>query len=1225
MVDFSDSDNDVIVVSRPSARTSASPGWTAETRARPKSRKRKHSNSQSRDSHDVQLLSTWARSDQGARVITARPRDISATPAGDGQGNPREGNSNINERVSQLKLEIRKIKTAVKRSKAATSRDNPGTSAQSRPRDSPGTSGQGTSRSTGDDFLDFITGAPSQVPNIADNLNIDPSIQSQNTDRSSGATPSQGTSGQRDESSRLQARVRDTLPKVEASAIQERIASIRAQLNTSRNSRNRRDAYKAVPTATGVVIMRPRQDAAANQSNAANSGNDSTSNPANQTNRDQTSSDRNVQPQTRDQSNARRVTDQTSTDQSGAGTSHNQSGARANQNAATPQTEEATVREARNWFGSNQTSGPVSVTISQSGTVASTRPTTSSGGQRSPTPPWERTVQIKDVRTMTSLDKMRAVCGHPPPPPTSLLPPPPFQFGAQGQNRPGMSPWDRQTRSNNSNDPWVSPPDNSDPRSTYPFLQRAAAPATPVLFSSRTRHPAGNADNTQHPGQAMGVNTPAQQGAAGNPTDSRQTHSEDPWAQGARNRWERPADQWRVSRGRSLFSSSERQRPPTVPSVVLQDLTSINMSGYADQQRARDREIRAIQYQRIQANTSTDPWYVAAQPGTSGTQAVRPTRIMDTVHIQGVPPHVTRDMLMQTFGIDVIREVSMAGTDAFVQYESADSAGRACVWFDNKSHWGTTLRVQLTETVRSGEGARQGAKRQIQLGGDFQRAGPSGIQTARKKAEKNKRKPILLKQKERRQGNDTSDSGGTSSDSDDSDTSMIANIGGWRGDQNQAGTSQGSRNAPHQRGKKQKSWPVVDDGNSSSADSGPVAPGPVSPIRAYSPVRQDPSAPDISLHSPGSSARSVAGSVVSDAESADSLDVQDILASIPTPSPDRSPSLGRSPSPLSPPSHRRRSPSSRPPPRKRRSLSPRPPFHRRRSSSPTPPPRRRNSSSPTPPPHRRRSPSSLIPASPGRQNPPSPDIQGSPSSQGSATTHTSNGSNVWRCLSCGHRRNINGTCESCGQRKPYFTRTPPRANRRPNNQATQDSSNQAGPSQAGPDNQQSSSSQQGGATSQSQQIQARISRALHDESSSPSSQDEEVDVENDIVDIIGGYELDIENNVENEAAPSQQIQVRISRTPDHDPSSSGSGALDLDPTSPSSQGEEAEVDVENVDEYPNNTWQPVNNGPLPGNSAGVSGSEQSGGNSSWVCPSCEASNDTTFVCIDCGIPKPSVE
>ncbi len=621
-----------------------------------------------------------------------------------------------------------------------------------------------------------------------------------------------------------------------------------------------------------------------------------------------------------------------------------------------------------------------------------------------------------------------------------------------------------------------------------------------------------------------------------------------PW--GAHSRWAlKPLTQPR-SRSVSLvpYSGDEQQRPPP------------NTSGYAYQQRARDREIRAIQYQGFQANISTDPWYVAAQPGTSSTQAGLPTRIMDTVHIQGVPAHVTRDMLMQTFGIDVIHEVSIAGTDAFVQYKSPDSAGRACVWFDKETHWGATLRVQLTETVRSGQTGRHGAQRQIQLGRGPQQAGPSGTQTARKTAEKIKRKPILSKQKERRRENETSDSSDTldTTDSDESDTSMRANIGGWRG-QNQAGTSNGSRNVSHQRGKKQKSRPVVDDGNSRSANSGAVTQGPVSPIQTYSPIMQDLSAPDISCHSPRRSAWSVVGSAVSDAESADSQDVQEILDTISTP--DRSASLGTSPSPLS--------------------IS-----------------------------------------SPEKQNLRSPDIQGSPSSQGSTSTHTSNGSNTWRCLSCGHRGNENGTCASCGQRKPYFTRTPPRANRQPN-QTNQDTSNEAGPSQAGLGNQQSSNSQQDGTTSQGEQSQARISSALNDVSSTPSSHDEVVDVENDIVDmILVEFELDLENDIRVKRASSQQIEVRA---PDRHPSS---------PSSLRSQGEDAEVDVENVDEYRNNTWQPVNNNPLPRNSAGVSNqsqdstagpsrSDQSVENSSWACPLCKASNITTFACIACGTPKPT--
>ncbi len=635
VVDVSDSDNDNIMVSRSSARTGTSPGWTAETRARPKSRKLKPSNSQSCDRNDVQLLSKWARS--GLRIITARPRNISATPPGDGQSTNRQSHNNTNE--------------------------------VARPRDNPGTSGQDTSRSLNHRLLEFLLRNPPTPPNMADYQDILHSLQVQNTT------------------------INEILKKA--------------------------------------------------------SGNN-----------------------------------------------------------------EATIQ--------NQNTQRISYAGGTSG-----------------------------LNT----------------------------WGLRATARPALHPWERR-------------------------------------------------------GDILG----------------------------ARGRWTpRPPHSQSVSP--VAFSCDEQQRPP------------FNISGYADQQRIRDREIRAIQYQGFQANTSTDPWYVAAQPGTRSTQAGLPTRIMDTVHIQGVPAHVTRDMLIQTFGIDVIHEVSIAGTDAFVQYKSPDSAGRACVWFDNKTYWGATLRVQLTETIRSGQTGRQGAQRQIQLGRGSQHAGPSGIQTAREKAEKANLLLILSKQKGRRPENDTSDTGDTSDTTDnDSDTSMRANIGGWRG-QNQAGTSHGSRNASHERGKKQKSRPVVDDGNSRSANSGAVTPGPISPLHAYSHIRQDPSAPDISSHSPRRSAWSVAGSAVSDAESADSQDVQDILATISTP--DRRASLGTSPSPLS--------------------IS-----------------------------------------SPGRQNLPSPDIQGSPSSQGSATSHTSNGSNTWRCLSCGHRGNENGTCLSCGQRKPYFTRTPPRASRQPDTQANQD-------------------------------------------------------------------------------------------------------------------------------------------------------------------------------------------
>ncbi len=119
--------------------------------------------------------------------------------------------------------------------------------------------------------------------------------------------------------------------------------------------------------------------------------------------------------------------------------------------------------------------------------------------------------------------------------------------------------------------------------------------------------------------------------------------------------------------------------------------------------------------------------------------------------------------------------------------------------------------------------------------------------------------------------------------------------------------------------------------------------------------------------------------------------------------------------------------------------------------------------------------------------------------------------------------------------------------------------------------------------------------------------------------ILVEIELDLENDIRDERASCHQIQVH---------------APDRDPSSPRSQGEDTKVDVENIDQYPNSTWQPVNNNLLPGNSAGVSnqsqdavaspsGSDQSVGNSSWACPLCKASNITTFACIACGTPKPT--
>ncbi len=104
-----------------------------------------------------------------------------------------------------------------------------------------------------------------------------------------------------------------------------------------------------------------------------------------------------------------------------------------------------------------------------------------------------------------------------------------------------------------------------------------------------------------------------------------------------------------------------------------------------------------------------------AQPSTSQNQNRSFARIMDMVHISGIPPHVTREQIYAVFGIDVILRIHTTGADAYIKYESAQSAGVACAWFDNSVQWGSTLRVQLTETSRLSS-PLQVAMRQIELG-----------------------------------------------------------------------------------------------------------------------------------------------------------------------------------------------------------------------------------------------------------------------------------------------------------------------------------------------------------------------------------------------------------------------------------------------------------------------------------------------------------------------------
>ncbi len=84
-------------------------------------------------------------------------------------------------------------------------------------------------------------------------------------------------------------------------------------------------------------------------------------------------------------------------------------------------------------------------------------------------------------------------------------------------------------------------------------------------------------------------------------------------------------------------------------------------------------------------------------------------RLRDTILVTGLPENITKEMLLEKFGIDVVKNMTIedchgnggygnemnGAKQALIQYEEPHSAGIACLWNDNKQVWGGTIQVTL--------------------------------------------------------------------------------------------------------------------------------------------------------------------------------------------------------------------------------------------------------------------------------------------------------------------------------------------------------------------------------------------------------------------------------------------------------------------------------------------------------------------------------------------------